>query len=370
MSGYTVAGVPFLTSPSSGRQPTHGRQPDIRRNLYVLGLPFDLPKSEFTSLFSRYGTVAHSVILATVDNASRRRGFVVMSSNIEARSAMTGLTRTEIKGHTIDVSWAVVQRSQGFLDGGDRAMVLASRSSSQDSSSDCSDCDSYFLPSRPSTALSGSFSSTIILIKNLPSLLFSQTVDLHPLVCPFGELKKLGIMEPNLTEPRDGRNTLSALVEFVSSVSAQEAVKSLRGQMYAGFEVMADFADMEPTPGSPPWSSSQELPHPQTVEPAPYPTRYGVENQGGKLSLNPHAPPFVLQFPSNEAKFFSSAISHTPNAFLGARTTYPRGPLGPSLYHNLPRPQTAIPPTFFKPKSAALSHYGSDVRFSPMHSFE
>lgn len=48
-------------------------------------------------LFSRYGSVAHAVILATVDNASRRRGFIVMNSHQEAKAAMDGLSRKEIK---------------------------------------------------------------------------------------------------------------------------------------------------------------------------------------------------------------------------------------------------------------------------------
>ena len=55
------------------------------------------PRSEFVALFSRFGTVCHCVILATLDNASRRRGFVVMSSNEEARLAMSALSRTQIK---------------------------------------------------------------------------------------------------------------------------------------------------------------------------------------------------------------------------------------------------------------------------------
>jgi len=87
---------------------------DDRRNLYVLGLPFALTKlvtfcllaglslidskrNEFASAFSQYGTVSHCVILATVDNSSRRRGFVVMSTHDEARRAMACLTRTLIK---------------------------------------------------------------------------------------------------------------------------------------------------------------------------------------------------------------------------------------------------------------------------------
>ena len=41
--------------------------------------------------------MSHCVILATVDNASRRRGFVVMSTHEEAKLAMISLTRTQIK---------------------------------------------------------------------------------------------------------------------------------------------------------------------------------------------------------------------------------------------------------------------------------
>ncbi|KAG1889000.1 uncharacterized protein F5891DRAFT_156197 [Suillus fuscotomentosus] len=70
----------------------------------------------------------HAVILATVDNASRRRGFVVISSHEEAKRAMNALSRTQIKGHTLDVSWAVVQRSQ---DDADRTMMLASSNPSE-----------------------------------------------------------------------------------------------------------------------------------------------------------------------------------------------------------------------------------------------
>lgn len=87
-------------------------------------------RSEFAKIFEPYGTVAHAVILATLDSASRRRGFIVMSTHQEAKIAMDSLSRTQIKfsfslfatlsllnmlsrGHMLDVSWAVVQRSQG-----------------------------------------------------------------------------------------------------------------------------------------------------------------------------------------------------------------------------------------------------------------
>ena len=39
----------------------------------------------------------HAVILATVDSSSRRRGFIVMSTHDEARAAMNGLSRKQIK---------------------------------------------------------------------------------------------------------------------------------------------------------------------------------------------------------------------------------------------------------------------------------
>ena len=76
----------------------------------------------------------HFVILATVDNASRRRGFVVMSDHAEAKAAMDNISQTNIRyvaakatylhplldhvlrrGSIVDVSWAVVQRSHGAL---------------------------------------------------------------------------------------------------------------------------------------------------------------------------------------------------------------------------------------------------------------
>jgi hypothetical protein len=89
------------------------KYPDTRRNLYVLGIPFDLSlwvshfvirnlfqqqiRIELSSIFSHFGTVTHSVILATVDNASRRRGFVVMSTHDEAKAAMDNISQTNIR---------------------------------------------------------------------------------------------------------------------------------------------------------------------------------------------------------------------------------------------------------------------------------
>ncbi|KAL1695189.1 hypothetical protein GGG16DRAFT_109291 [Schizophyllum commune] len=251
MNGYTVSGTALIVTrgPSTDGPSMQSKYPDMRRNLYVLGLPFALTKSEFTAIFSKFGTVAHCVILATVDNASRRRGFVVMSTHEEAKNAMANLSRTQIKGHTLDISWAVVQRSQGFLDGGDRAMFMADNPDSRnpstpgDTESDAPDADfkpvaapfksmesaykplgdsrscsmnSVASPPLPLTAspvvtLSGRSptqnvsdlsayepsltSTTTILVTNLPSVLFSQAADLRPLLCPFGTIKNLQVIK-------------------------------------------------------------------------------------------------------------------------------------------------------------------------------
>ncbi|EPQ52085.1 hypothetical protein GLOTRDRAFT_21866, partial [Gloeophyllum trabeum ATCC 11539] len=252
MSGYTVAGVPLavtsLSPASNNRSNGQMRQADDRRNLYVLGLPFDLTKGEFTAIFSRYGTVSHSVILATVDNASRRRGFVVMSNHMEARAALNALSRSEIKGYRIDVSWAVVQRSQGFLDGGDRAMMVSPRppSASSMSGSDDSICDSGLVPtvadhlSVPDSQFFGARPSqaATLLVSNLPTLLFSQTVDLYPLFCPFGEIKKLDILDPAAPGQQ---STISVVVQFDNVSNAQEAKDALENQVYAGYPVRLEF---------------------------------------------------------------------------------------------------------------------------------
>ncbi|KAG5636835.1 hypothetical protein H0H81_006662 [Sphagnurus paluster] len=240
------------------------RMKDDRRNLYVLGLPFSLTKNEFMNIFSRYGAVTHCVILATVDNSSRRRGFVVMSSHEEAKMAMAALTRTQIKGHCLDISWAVVQRSQGwlvisesvlvliwffdsgFLDGGDRALPMEHRPM-HDPPSPVPRPDSREAGSANSSSTSISTSENIasltpslaptptLLATNLPTLLFSQTQDMHPLFYPFGRIKKLNLVETSSEE------STAVIVEYESAAIAQEAKENLHGQYYAGHQIAVHF---------------------------------------------------------------------------------------------------------------------------------
>ncbi|KAF9475131.1 hypothetical protein BDN70DRAFT_841358 [Pholiota conissans] len=246
MNGYTVAGTPLFVSTLTNSPRCSKNSVDDRRNLYVLGLPFALSKNEFAALFTQYGTVSHCVILATVDNSSRRRGFVVMSSHEEAKRAMTALTRTQVKGHAIDVSWAVVQRSQGFLDGGDRAMLLDSRSNVPSPSpspferqrsitSDSSDSSLESHEADPASLTTSFVPTTSLLVTNLPTLLFSQAQDLHPLFFPFGRIEKLEIVQVSPL------GTMSVLVQYSRVNVAQEAKESLTGQLYGSCQIEARF---------------------------------------------------------------------------------------------------------------------------------
>ncbi|TIB65538.1 hypothetical protein E3P77_02697 [Wallemia ichthyophaga] len=93
-----------------------------RKNLYVLNIPLDMTSDEFRELFIPYGVVTHAVILAMLDTSSRRRGFVDMSTPQEAADALNHLNGAAIRTYTIEVSYALIQRS-GFDD-----RVKASRS--------------------------------------------------------------------------------------------------------------------------------------------------------------------------------------------------------------------------------------------------
>ncbi|KAF8812155.1 hypothetical protein BYT27DRAFT_7160196 [Phlegmacium glaucopus] len=249
LNGYVIAGcalsVTPVTTPSTSSRPIK-QSKDDRRNLYVLGLPFALTKNEFGGLFSQYGTVVHSVILATVDNSSRRRGFVVMSAHEDAKRAMAALTRTQVKGHTIDVSWAVVQRSQGFLDGGDRAMLLDSRSRLPSpspklavgpalASSDTSGSSLGSHDSGSASLATCSVPTASLLVTNLPTLLFSQAQDLHPLFFPFGHIEKLEIVQVSPL------GTMSVVVQYSAAHVAQEAKETLSGQRYGSYQIEARY---------------------------------------------------------------------------------------------------------------------------------
>ncbi|KAF7980536.1 hypothetical protein HWV62_37671 [Athelia sp. TMB] len=288
MSGYNVSGIPLsVTSCPSERS----KQFDARRNLYVLGLPSELTKNELISQFSHFGKVAHCVILATVDNASRRRAFVVMSTHEEARSAMEGISRTNINGQVIDVSWAVVQRSRGFLDGGDRAMVLEHRP--EDAIATETPLNVFTPANTSSNALEAcrfqpNLSLSTILVKNLPTLLFSSVSDLDPLLRPFGSVSSIDFMTDSTS---DGTSN-TAIVKFDSFEDAQEAKERLDGQVYAGLTLRLEHMSAMPSPAT---AQPRDLPL------WAFPTRDNTPLASAKnKNLNPLAAPFVHEHPRGQ----------------------------------------------------------------------
>lgn len=56
-----------------------------------------LSRDDFKALFQPFGIIEHAVILAVLDNFSRRRGFVVFSTHQQARSAMRAIHKTTVK---------------------------------------------------------------------------------------------------------------------------------------------------------------------------------------------------------------------------------------------------------------------------------
>lgn len=86
-------GEPLVLEGENAKKPHETSPPeDQRRNLYVLGIPHHMTLDELRELFSRYGTVQHAVILAVLDAFRRRRGFIVMNSNVEAAAAMKAMS--------------------------------------------------------------------------------------------------------------------------------------------------------------------------------------------------------------------------------------------------------------------------------------
>ncbi|KAJ7196555.1 hypothetical protein GGX14DRAFT_672929, partial [Mycena pura] len=304
MSGYNIAGSVLRVTPiirSASPAPCHstpqGRRTDIRRNLYVLGVPFGMTNQTLAALFTPYGTVTHGVILATLDGASRRRGFVVMSTHEEAKRAMTALGRNGKGGGGLDISWAVVQRSKGFLDGGDRAGVVQSSASSLSSPSAPNDelpTDSQALPNLSATP------TTTVLLANLPSLLFGSQDDLRGLVCPFGSVEALRIIQIPIPSFASGSPLsasvaaptpiIAAVVQYSTLSAAQDARHALDGELYAGCSVRVAYLEAEPA--SAPESPLLETPTFPTQLSFPRPLSAPFVASGSRCGLPMHKPVF------------------------------------------------------------------------------
>jgi len=93
--------------------------------IYVGGLPYAATEQELSSLFSSHGAVQSArVITDKFTGQSRGFGFVEMSSNEEAQTAIGALNGTDFGGRTLTVNEARPQedrsdagRGQGGFNG-------------------------------------------------------------------------------------------------------------------------------------------------------------------------------------------------------------------------------------------------------------
>jgi hypothetical protein len=123
--------------------------------------------------------------------------------------------------------------------------------------------------------------TSTLLVSNLPTLLFSQTVDLHPLLLPFGQIKMLNI----LGSPMDSgiADKMSVIVEYATFYNAQDARETLRGQCYAGCTLNAEYV--------------RTTSHAEFGPGAAYTNGFDKYSENSVSNLNPFAPPFFLEAP-------------------------------------------------------------------------
>ena len=93
----------------------------MSKKLFVGSLSFEITDSELEDLFKQYGEVLSArVIVDKYTSRSRGFGFVEMSSDGSAQSAIDALNGTEVKGRAINVSIAKEKSddSRGFRNSG------------------------------------------------------------------------------------------------------------------------------------------------------------------------------------------------------------------------------------------------------------
>jgi hypothetical protein len=106
--------------------------------------------------------------------------------------------------------------------------TLAASSDTSESSSGSHDSDPAFLATC-------SVPTASLLVTNLPTLLFSQAQDLHPLFFPFGHIEKLEIVQVSPL------GTMSVVVQYSAAHVAQEAKETLSGQLYGSYQIEARY---------------------------------------------------------------------------------------------------------------------------------
>ena len=76
-------------------------------NLYIGNLPYQASEEELRAMFQQHGTVERvSVIVDRMTGRSKGFGFVEMTNDAEAKTAIAELNETEFKGRNILVNEA------------------------------------------------------------------------------------------------------------------------------------------------------------------------------------------------------------------------------------------------------------------------
>ena len=89
------------------------------KKLYVGGLPYAVNEDQLRELFSEHGTVeSATVITDRMTGRSKGFGFVEMSSQEEAQTAMDNLNNTQLEGRNITVNEAKPRQPRGDGGGG------------------------------------------------------------------------------------------------------------------------------------------------------------------------------------------------------------------------------------------------------------
>lgn len=91
------------------------------KKLYVGGLPFSVSDRQLEELFAEHGTVESArVITDKMTGRSRGFGFVEMSSQEEAQSAIESLNGSQLEGRTLTVNEAKERAPRPSGGGGGR----------------------------------------------------------------------------------------------------------------------------------------------------------------------------------------------------------------------------------------------------------
>lgn len=91
------------------------------KKLYVGNLTYETTTADLEALFGQFGTVQSAQVIADRDTGrSKGFGFVEMSSEQEAQTAIAGLSGKEIQGRTLTVNEAKPREDRGGGGGGGR----------------------------------------------------------------------------------------------------------------------------------------------------------------------------------------------------------------------------------------------------------